>query len=153
MGKLKSKPINIIVQAKKIENQFPDSKITLKKNKIFWQGNIRPSPLSDTYDIKLEYKMDFHPNVFVVNQKLSLYPGWSVLPHVYDTKRQWLCLYYRKAREWNSQMYIADTIIPWTSEWLLHYEYWLATGRWHGRGIHGKIEPYIKEKSPKPTKI
>jgi hypothetical protein len=37
-------------------------------------------------------------------------------------------------------MPIIDTIIPWTSEWLLHYECWLATGKWHGGGIHHETE-------------
>ena len=31
-------------------------------------------------------------------------------------------------------MLIADTIVPWTCEWLIHYEIWLATGEWHGGG-------------------
>jgi hypothetical protein len=31
-------------------------------------------------------------------------------------------------------MPIADTIIPWTSEWLFFYELWLASGEWHGGG-------------------
>ena len=33
-------------------------------------------------------------------------------------------------------MTIAKTILPWTSEWLVHYQLWLATGEWHGGGIH-----------------
>ena len=34
-------------------------------------------------------------------------------------------------------MPIADTIIPWTSEWLFFYELWLATGgEWLGEGEH-----------------
>ncbi|MCX6132627.1 MAG: hypothetical protein NTU47_02340 [Ignavibacteriales bacterium] len=76
-----------------------------------------------------------HPDVYVASPKLDLFPGESRLPHVYSTEEQRLCLYYRRAREWNSGMYIGDTIIPWTSEWLLHYEIWLATGSWHGGGI------------------
>ena len=36
-------------------------------------------------------------------------------------------------------MNIAETIIPWASEWLLHYEIWLATGEWQGGGIHPDI--------------
>ena len=31
-------------------------------------------------------------------------------------------------------MLIADTIVAWTCEWLIHYEIWLATGEWHGGG-------------------
>lgn len=30
-------------------------------------------------------------------------------------------------------MSIADTIVPWTSLWLHHYEIWLATGIWCGK--------------------
>jgi hypothetical protein len=29
---------------------------------------------------------------------------------------------------------IADTIVPWTAEWLVHYEIWLMTGEWYGGG-------------------
>ena len=39
-------------------------------------------------------------------------------------------------KEIDASQFIADTIIPWTSEWLLHYEIWVATGIWHGGGIH-----------------
>jgi len=31
-------------------------------------------------------------------------------------------------------MLIADTIIPWASEWLFHYEIWKVTKTWHGGG-------------------
>jgi hypothetical protein len=31
-------------------------------------------------------------------------------------------------------MSIADTIVPWTAEWLVHYEIWLMTGEWYGGG-------------------
>ena len=44
--------------------------------------------------------------------------------------------YYKRAKEWDKTKFIAETIIPWTSEWLLHYEIWVATGTWHGGGIH-----------------
>jgi hypothetical protein len=36
--------------------------------------------------------------------------------------------------EWTVGMSIANTIVPWTSEWLAHYEIWLATGDWQGGG-------------------
>lgn len=34
---------------------------------------------------------------------------------------------------------IANTIIPWTIEWLYYYELWLATGEWLGGGDHPEI--------------
>ena len=33
-------------------------------------------------------------------------------------------------------MWIADTILPWTSLWLYFYELWHATGQWLGGGEH-----------------
>ena len=31
-------------------------------------------------------------------------------------------------------MLIVNTIIPWTTEWLAHYELWKRSGRWYGDG-------------------
>lgn len=31
-------------------------------------------------------------------------------------------------------MNVALTIIPWTAEWLLHYEIWQVTDTWRGGG-------------------
>lgn len=150
MVKIKNQGINIIVQAKKLESYFPKSTVTRRVNNLLWKGKLQPTVLSDVYDIKLEYKVGFHPCVYVINRKLELREGEKRLPHVYNTKKQWLCLYYRKANEWNNQLFIADTIIPWTSEWLFHYEHWLVTGKWHGRGIHGKQTPFERDKSSSP---
>lgn len=46
------------------------------------------------------------------------------------------CLYWPRTAEWDGSMLLAEVVVPWTSEWLAHYEIWLATGKWHGRGIH-----------------
>ena len=83
------------------------------------------------------YQREKHPNVYVLEPKpLILAEGKSKLEHVYDTTKQHLCIYYKKAKEWNESKFIAETIIPWTSEWLFHYEIWVTTGTWHGGGIH-----------------
>src|SRR5262245_50222071 len=47
-----------------------------------------------------------------------------------------LCLFLGN-REWHQSIPIADTLVPWASEWLLFYELWLATGgQWLGEGEH-----------------
>ena len=43
-----------------------------------------------------------------------------------------LCLYL--PGQWKESMLLADTILPWTSQWLLYYELWLITGHWMGTG-------------------
>jgi hypothetical protein len=62
------------------------------------------------------------------------------LPHVFtEGPPAELCLYDPGVQagqsEWNETMLIADTIIPWASEWLYFYELWHATGVWHGREV------------------
>jgi hypothetical protein len=52
------------------------------------------------------------------------------LPHVYRDGT--LCLHL--SGEWNENIYLVDSIVPWTAEWLANYEIWLATGDWHGGG-------------------
>jgi hypothetical protein len=142
--------VSIFAQKARLIKLFPMSTVKVEKNVLTWKYSISPSPLSETYDVKLVYKAGFHPCIYVINKKLELYPGETTLPHVYNTEKQWLCLYYRKANEWNNHFFIADMVVPWISEWLLHYEFWLATGEWHGKGIHGNIEPYKKNENHDP---
>jgi hypothetical protein len=134
----KKNKISLIVQAGKLKSMFPDSIIKRnRENKITWEGYIKPSPLSDNYKIQLIYQTGKGIEVFVKEPfPLKLAKNKKSLPHVYSTEAQRLCLYYPSTREWDySQLYTA-TIIPWTSEWLVHYEIWVATGEWFGGGKH-----------------
>lgn len=137
---LKTQSLNMALQAGKIKSLFPASALSFNQNSLIWKYTITPSPLSASYEIKLSYTKGKHPNVNVINQILALHEGAEKLPHVYNTEKQWLCLYYRKGREWNRGMFISDTIIPWACEWLYHYELWVCTGLWHGGGIHQETE-------------
>lgn len=140
MVKIKTHEIPLVVQAHKLRSYFPDSKCSVRSNILIWKGYLTPSVLGSTYLIKVVYQRQEHPDVYVLEPKvLALAKGQTKLEHVYNTKKQQLCIYHRRAKEWNETKYIADTIIPWTSEWLLHYEYWAATGIWHGGGINHRI--------------
>jgi hypothetical protein len=98
-----------------------------------WSGKLRPSPLSEEYAISLTYQLSSKPVVFVPSL-VQQWRGKARPPHLYPDNS--LCLYYPAAREWRRDMLLADTILPWTAEWLLHYEVWVATGNWTGGGIH-----------------
>ena len=54
-------------------------------------------------------------------------PG-EPLPHVYSNRT--LCLH--KAGEWTPGMFIADSTLAWTAEWLFNFEEWRTTGDWYG---------------------
>lgn len=64
----------------------------------------------------------------VLSPALESRPG-ERLPHVYPGNA--LCLYYEQEFV-GSEDFIADTIVPWTSEWLYFYEHWMSTGLWLG---------------------
>lgn len=106
-------------------------------NQIIWKGKLKSSPIGDEYLVKVSYKKGSTPKVYILDPpKLRLPVGEKSLEHVYNHNKQQLCLYYPKAKEWNETKTIASTIMPWTIDWLYHYEIWLITGHWKGGGIH-----------------
>jgi hypothetical protein len=135
---MKIKPLSITIQAINLKGMYKDAVVnTFHDSKLTMHYSLKPSPLGDTYKIRLEYALNDKPTVFVVSPKpLPLAKGETKLPHCYDTKTQRLCLYYPKANEWSKDMLLSKTIIPWVYDWLYHYEIWVGTGDWTGGGIH-----------------
>lgn len=79
------------------------------------------------------------PEVFV-EQPLLKDRTDSNIPHLYNRKRSKLCLWLPGHGEWSSRMWIADSVLLWTAEWLFFYEIWFATGAWLGGGEHPESE-------------
>jgi hypothetical protein len=134
--------ISLIHQAGTLKSYFPKSQVTRNMEaELTWVSDITPSPLSATYTLKLHYKYQKGAKVYVIDpMPLTLAKGKALLPHVYSTPEQRLCLYYPQDKEWNTGMYYVHTLIPWACEWLCHYELWVSTGTWHGGGIHNETE-------------
>ena len=123
-------PITVALQALGLKHMFPESKTKLNKNvALSWTGQIQPSSLSQRYTVNIRYKLGERPRVTVVAPKLISRNGGKI-PHLFPGEE--LCLFRYKYFEWNSSMSLAETIAPWTALWLLHYEVWLATGKWCG---------------------
>lgn len=129
--------ISLIVQEAILKKTFPGCNTRrYREESLVWIHDITPSPLSETYRLKLTYKRNEGVKVYVVCPKpLTLAEGKTKLPHVYSTPEQRLCLYYPNRIEWNESMLYSSTIIPWACEWLVHYECWVGTGKWKGGGI------------------
>ncbi|MFE2753872.1 hypothetical protein ACFXGA_17935 [Actinosynnema sp. NPDC059335] len=92
--------------------------------------DLQPTPISRRYTVKITQQPPRAPKVEILAPALPLHPGATRLPHVNHDDT--LCLHQRG--EWRSNMPIADTILPWTSEWFYYYEIWLITGEWTGGG-------------------
>ena len=120
--------LNPLMQGVALKGRFPKSKLDVHRPSISWTATLSPTPLSREYTVRITYGPKGSPRVAVLS-RLPSRPG-EPLPHVYADGS--LCLFIRG--EWSRDMLIADTIVPWTCEWLLHYEIWLVTGEWHGGG-------------------
>lgn len=94
-----------------------------------WTGSLQPTAVSPAYAASLTYQLGTPPHVYVLDPVLD--PGHrEQLPHVYEGNE--LCLY--DFGDWKPTMPLGRTVIPWTAEWLLHYEIWRTTDRWVGGG-------------------
>lgn len=127
--KLRNSDITIGQQESMMQSLFPQ--FTYKRRKKrgkqcpTWIGLIRPTDKSPEYKVKFEYPYPSPPKVWIISPTIN-----ANAPHRYSDKS--LCLYYPKDRSWSSKMYVAETIVPWTVEWLALYEIWNVTGEWFG---------------------
>lgn len=121
---------------------------------IIWRGVV--SPICCPYEVQISYyafevpplgirhlsRRDtgtLRPYVQILSPQLSPLPGPNgEIPHKFWNTRQphlpYLCLHL--PGQWDASMPIAETIVPWTVEWLIAYEGWRATGSWAAGG-HG----------------
>ncbi len=115
---------------------FPQFQCSWHQNVATWRGPLHPSALSAEYLVRITYKLGSAPAVDVLDPVLTPRFVGKKIPHTYSENR--LCLYLPSANDWSSRSLVANTIVPWTSEWLFFYEIWHGTGEWLGGGAHPK---------------
>lgn len=123
-----------------------------------WEGMLKP--VMQSYRIRVRYiryspltlglLINPHVEVLVLDPKVGPDPRGTgePPPHVFrlghDPEFPALCLFDPAGREWSPADLIADTIIPWSIEWLMWFELWLWDGIWRGGGRHPG-EPVVFE--------
>ncbi|WP_247527660.1 hypothetical protein [Bradyrhizobium sp. 199] len=134
-----------------IRRVFPDFRLTAHADWIaVWEGPLKPA--SKSYRVRIVHfaKTIFtgwilannYVTVHVVDPLIGgdMLVNEKLLPHIYwnDRNPAWpaLCLWDPAEMFWTPEMSIAKTIIPWTSEWLLFFEYWQISGEFLGPGRH-----------------
>lgn len=130
-----SRRLNLMLQKILLDQSFRQASCRISRGELRWRGTLQPTPLSQRYVVDVTYKLGSAPRVFVIHPSLQQRDG-AVAPHLYRDGS--LCLFLPNAGEWTESMALAETTIPWASEWLLHYEVWLGTGEWTGGGAHPK---------------
>jgi hypothetical protein len=132
-----SPPLSLATQQGHLLRRYSDSWVIRLRERLVWMGELTPTEYSATYEVLIDYQVGKAPLVYVARPRLQLLEG-QALPHVYPLNT--LCLFLGN-REWHESIPIADTLVPWASEWLLFYELWLATGEWLGGGEHPPAGP------------
>ena len=141
------KKITLAEQMFALRQSYPEAECFIAGHKkLIWKGNLRPSAISNTYPVALEYSIGWKPKVFVSGDGVKKIDDPD-FPHVFhrdiEKNEIQLCLCY--GDDFTSEMLIAETYIPWAIEWLYYYEIWLVTGEWCGGGLH----PVAKGKKAK----
>lgn len=134
MARIKKKKLSPVQQYLSLKRIYPTANISLRRDVLRWRGQLQPLETSLQYLVEMSYRPTGVPRVRVVEPALVPREEGVDIPHLYSDFS--LCLYYPKSQEWTPDMFIAETVIPWASEWLAHYEIWRVTGVWHGGGVH-----------------
>ena len=120
------KTINLGLQNLAIQKKFPSLKLYKKNHQdIFWLGELESSPHAVKYTVKINYT-PYKTKVFIMEPQIL-----KSAPHRYSD--QSLCLYHPNDKSYRPDLLIADTLIPWTCEWLFFYNIWLEEGVWWGK--------------------
>jgi hypothetical protein len=149
-------------QDAEIRRLFPDFRLTAHADWIaVWEGPLRPA--SKTYRVRIVlFRRTIFEGWTLANNYVTVHVvdplvgaemlvNETLLPHIYwnDRNPAWpaLCLWDPAEMFWTPEMSIATTIIPWTSEWLLFFEYWQISGEFLGPGRH---PPRRRKECPTP---
>lgn len=120
--------------------------LSADRRTIMWTGPLRG--VQRMYRVSVQWNFGgsvVMPHVFILEPQLRPRAGteFEDIPHLLFNQQvpedSALCLYDPATGEWNPTMLIADTTVPWASEWLHHYECWHLDGVWRGANAPGPI--------------
>lgn len=117
------------LQALALDRLMPQGRTWLRPGRLHWIGSVQPAAGCGTYDLRLTARPGRPPTIVVTAPALQPNEDGH-MPHVYDDGS--LCVSQRG--DWRPHMLFTDTFIPWSCEWLINYELWLATSIWFGDG-------------------
>ncbi len=140
MRYIKQKALSPPLQLYGLNRHFPDGSGSMNKGRLTWIYAIRPTPLSREYSIRIIYRLESQPEVFVLEPSLKLLADGRTIPHLYSQDKEKLCLYRPKYKEWVPSDQLALTIVPWIFSWLFYFEEWLVSDEWKGGGEHPRTE-------------
>ena len=136
-----------MTQVRQMHRKWPKFEVMARgRGHVCWEGELRP--FNKTYRIGIALRLTPsasglpNPLVMALNPRLHgrTENPHEAIPHVYANPANpllpLLCLFHPPTDRFDPcRASVADTIVPWTTEWLACYEGWLATGHWFGGGV------------------
>jgi hypothetical protein len=121
--------VSLAMQALALDRLLPEGRSCLSPGRLAWTGVVRPGADCGEYTLELKAQPATPPRIVVIAPPRRP-NGDGMLPHVYDDGS--LCV--SQPGDWRPHMLFMDTFLPWSCEWLVYYELWLATNVWFGDG-------------------
>lgn len=130
----KVKPITIAQQKAGIKQMYPHLVESMGNeiNELVCVLKLQPSEESQSYKVKIKYKIDYNPQVWLLEPPMARFDG-KLPSHIYKKDNNGLhplCVFCPQKDKWTSQKSIAVVFIPWVITWLYAYEIWQVTGEW-----------------------
>lgn len=136
----------IIAENLLIQERFPFLHTRMAGTRLVCRGRIQPTESSAVYRIEVLFEPWSAPEVRILEPVIK--PEGKL--HFYRSGA--LCLYDWREQPWERRWHLADTVIPWTAEWLVFYEIYQLTGKWTGpSAVHA--EPKVECPAPEPGEI
>lgn len=136
------RPLTLAAQCMALAHTWPQLRCRFvgrgRGTRLVCRGALRPSPVTRTYEVRIEYTAGGAPHAFVEAPHLVGRPDVPAIPHTYSSlpgAATEACLFYPPDGDWREDRPLAATVVPWLLEWLVFYELWLSTGVWQGGGV------------------
>ncbi|ABA81690.1 hypothetical protein GQF56_21215 [Rhodobacter sphaeroides] len=141
---MKPRRLSLEAQIRRMRAKWPEFRPgVIGSTSISWMGPLRGFQMD--YTVLVRWSVGQTPKAIVVSPQLRPRVGTAFIdiPHlildVENPEDSPLCLFDPEAGEWNDTLSVADTILPWASEWLHNYELWHLDGVWRGPNAPGPI--------------
>lgn len=119
--------LNLLLEKELVEKHFDWIKLTIVGDVIKGAGCLIVN--GNKYEVSLEYKprMGRFDRIWI--------KGITYHPKIHLYNDNTLCLYHPQIDTSPFRRLPLVTIIPWISEWCIHYEEWKKYGTWLGKEI------------------
>lgn len=135
--------LRLVLQANQLKKHYPSFNTRIVPGQgLVCNGKIQPTDHSPFYEFQLTLAQHRTPQVRIVDPEIPWHPDI----HMYSNGT--LCLYDHRQRRWHEDDDLHRSVIPWLAEWLVCYELYQFTEKWHGPEAPHGSDPKTPQSKP-----